>query len=222
MLAYLFAPGGSGDDGTNGASSDHEGQGSPEFLEEDAALVARIRGGEDKPGDAERAFSALIQRSSAPLYAYALSFTRDPDAARDLVQECFADLWIHRNELNPSNSLLKHLLGAVRFRALHLLRRRRLEQQYAAPDIESENTTQTSSGYVAADDVVEQADLYAAVVRTARSLPPRSARVFALRWGEGLSYAEISKKLGISVKGVEIQMTRALRFIRSRLEGSRE
>jgi RNA polymerase sigma-70 factor (ECF subfamily) len=38
-----------------------------------------------------------------------------------------------------------------------------------------------------------------------------------LRWHEQMGYAEIAAVLGISVKGVEIQLTRGLRALRARV-----
>lgn len=174
---------------------------------DDAELTRRIQSGDP------HAFTALVNRAAAPLYAYALSFLRTPEAAHDLVQDVFTDLWQHRATLAPTGTLERHLFGAARFRALHLLRRERLERSHQSVDID------ISDGDIPGADVdVERADLYAAAIRIARNLPPRTAAVFALRWSEGLSYAAIAARLGISVKGVEIQITRALRAIRSQLE----
>jgi len=170
-------------------------------------LVIRIRAGE------EEAFAQLVNHTAASLYAYAASFLRSPEAARDLVQDVFAELWERRTTLAPSTTLTRHLFGAARFRALHQLRRQRIEAR-SVPAVVYDTSVEPSL-----DTVLERADLYAAAVRAARTLPPRAAAVFTLRWGEGLSYAAIAERLGISVKGVEVQMTRALRAIRAQLEG---
>ena len=48
-------------------------------------------------------------------------------------------------------------------------------------------------------------------------LPERSRNVFSLNREQGLSYTEIAKVLGISVKTVEATMTRTLKALRSAL-----
>ena len=48
-------------------------------------------------------------------------------------------------------------------------------------------------------------------------LPDGCRRVLQLRWQDGLSYAEIAEALGISVKGVENQLSRARKNLRQRL-----
>jgi RNA polymerase sigma-70 factor, ECF subfamily len=49
-------------------------------------------------------------------------------------------------------------------------------------------------------------------------LPERCRLVMQLRWQEQLGYSEIASILGISVKGVEIQLARGLRALRARVQ----
>jgi RNA polymerase sigma-70 factor (ECF subfamily) len=48
-------------------------------------------------------------------------------------------------------------------------------------------------------------------------LPPRTREVFLLSRERNLRYAEIAEQLGVSVKAVEANMTRALKQLRERL-----
>jgi RNA polymerase sigma-70 factor, ECF subfamily len=49
------------------------------------------------------------------------------------------------------------------------------------------------------------------------SLPEKCREIFELNRMEGLKYAQIAEKLGISVKTVEAQMTKALSILRQHL-----
>jgi len=63
-----------------------------------------------------------------------------------------------------------------------------------------------------------EADELARLVESAIArLPERCRMVFLLSRENGLSYAEIAGTLGISVKTVETQMGRALKFLRAEL-----
>ena len=46
-------------------------------------------------------------------------------------------------------------------------------------------------------------------------LPARCRLIFTLSRQQGMSYAEIARSLGLSVKTVEVQMGRALRALRA-------
>ena len=50
------------------------------------------------------------------------------------------------------------------------------------------------------------------------SMPPERKKVFLLSRYEGLKYKEIAEKLGISIKTVEAQMGKALKFLREELK----
>ena len=60
-------------------------------------------------------------------------------------------------------------------------------------------------------------EIDAALKQAVGALPERCREVFELSRVHGLRYAEIASTLGISVKGVEAQMGRALRELRRRL-----
>jgi RNA polymerase sigma-70 factor (ECF subfamily) len=66
---------------------------------------------------------------------------------------------------------------------------------------------------------VEAADLATALARGIDQLPERCRLIFTMSREQDLSYAEIARILGISVKTVETQMGRALKALRSRLAG---
>jgi RNA polymerase sigma-70 factor (ECF subfamily) len=48
-------------------------------------------------------------------------------------------------------------------------------------------------------------------------MPERRRMIFEMSRFEGLKYGEIAKKLNISIKTVEIQMSKALEFMRDKL-----
>lgn len=67
---------------------------------------------EDKVFDAlrqndETVFEELFRRYWPRLYSYSLRFTKDDEAARDIIQDCFVKLWEKR-----------HSLSSVSFRSL--------------------------------------------------------------------------------------------------------
>ena len=49
------------------------------------------------------------------------------------------------------------------------------------------------------------------------ALPPRTREVFVMSRERGLRYSEIAEQLGVSVKAVEANMSRALRILRGEL-----
>src|SRR5204863_4220212 len=61
---------------------------------------------------------------------------------------------------------------------------------------------------------LESAELVAAVERLLHRLPQRCRLALTLRWRRQMSYAEVARAMGISVKTVEIYVGRGLAVLR--------
>lgn len=68
-----------------------------------------------------------------------------------------------------------------------------------------------------AERVISAREELELVVRTLEELPERTRAAFVLHRFEGLKYAEIARRLGVSVSAVEKHIIRALRHIGDRL-----
>jgi RNA polymerase sigma-70 factor (ECF subfamily) len=67
-------------------------------------------------------------------------------------------------------------------------------------------------------DVTTHADELQQAIRSAvEALPPRTREVFLMSRERNLRYSEIAEQLGVTVKAVEANMSRALRQLRDTL-----
>ena len=135
----------------------------------------------------ERALETVFRSHYSPLCDFAARYVRQDALAEELVQDLFADLWARRQSWYVRGSVRAYLFAAVRNRALNLR------------------------------EILERADLRARLDAALESLPERCRLVMHLRWREQMRHAEIASVMGISVKGVEIQLARGLRAIRDRM-----
>ena len=53
------------------------------------------------------------------------------------------------------------------------------------------------------------------ITEVARQMPEKRLQIFKLRWEEGLSIKEIAKNLNISLSTVNIQLKKAMDFLKS-------
>jgi len=178
-------------------------------------LLARIR-----EGDAD-AFETLFVTHYEGMCALAYMLIRSRDAAEDIVANVFRNLWRRHREWQPLGSLRTYLLTATRNEALNTLRairRRNARHQEAARE---DVVPALAAPALTPDAELAANEIGAAVERAAADLPPQCRAVFLLRWTEGLKQREIAERLGVSIKTVEMHMTRALRVIRERLRHHR-
>ncbi len=180
---------------------------------DEPTLTARVRAGD------EAAFETLFRTHYGGLCSIALGYLRSPDAAEDVVQNVFQAIWLHRATWSPTGPVGAYLRTAVRNEAFNMLRRDRRVRASAEGESAGERA---ESGDGRPDDAVLAVELSNAILDAAQRLAPRCRSVFLLKWQRGLTYHEIAERMGISVKTVEMQMTRALRVVRARVAGFRD
>lgn len=171
----------------------------------DRDLLARLRGGDHD------AFEAIFRQWYEPVVRSANRVLRDQGVAEELSQDVFLELWRRRDTLAPDSSVAGYLMQAVRNRALNHLRHLAVQRK-SAVYVEA-----LSEPAEHADAQVEAADLQVAITQAIAELPPRTREVFVMSRERGLRYAEIADQLGVTVKAVEANMSRALRMLRERL-----
>jgi RNA polymerase sigma-70 factor, ECF subfamily len=173
-------------------------------------LLARVSAGD------RAAFNELVYTYIETLLDYGYYLTGDRASAEDIAQEVFCWLWDNRLDLHVHISLRAYLLTAVRHRALDLLRRAQRETHGQGAYAREAVITATGSRAFAADEDVLAGELSLILRQAIDSLPQRRREILRLRWQQ-LSYPEIARTLGISIKTVEAQVTRAFETLRESL-----
>ena len=171
------------------------------------ALVSRIRAGD------VNAFELLYRDYWNQLYNFGFRYVQSTEEAEDVVQEVFFAIWRGRADWHVGTSLQNYLFVAVRNAAIGRLRRNATMQRWRERTI-AEDSTRSEE---AVDALIDSADATAEVERCLAEMPPKRRAVCALRWLDGLSYAQIAERLGINEKTVENHIGSGLKFMRERL-----
>ena len=172
-------------------------------------LPARIRHGD------EAAFELLFRTHYASLCDFVNSMLRAPDVAEEVVQSVFLGVWENRRAWNPQGDARAFLFAACRNRAVDLLRHERIVErtglQESSAGVGDWSRSQPTDAGIESEEIAER--LRVAVAR----LPERRRMVVILRWQHQLTNPEIADVMRISVKGVEMQFSRALADLRRHL-----
>jgi RNA polymerase sigma-70 factor (ECF subfamily) len=176
----------------------------------DQLLVARLRAGD------EAAFESLVHAEYGPLCSFARRMLPTDAVTEEIIQSVFLKLWTARSRLPAIGNLRAFLYKSARNAVLDHLKRAGIEDRYAAlvGGADEVEVDPTPGAQAELERHETEEALHAAVAR----LPERSRQVVTLRWGREMTHAEIAEALGISVKGVEIHITRALRALRGYLK----
>jgi RNA polymerase sigma-70 factor (family 1) len=158
--------------------------------------------------DDRAAFGELYNRYWQSLYQTAWNVLRDPESCMEVTQEVFVWLWDHRSGLQI-NSLPSYLRAAAKYKVTDILRRNNVREACFV------NLDELDSASLSFDeDPLELKELKEVIGQMSAKLPARARVIFELSRNEQLSNREIAKKLGISEKTVENQITIALKKLR--------
>lgn len=166
----------------------------------------------------EAAFEQIVLLYARPLTVLAWRYLRSEDAAVDLAQDVFADLWEHRADLQIRTSLRAYLFAMTRNRALNAVAHTRIAERWQEREAR-EPAGDPASATDGPHAQAERAELHAAVEAALRTLPPRAQEIARLRWVERLSRREIAEMLGVAVPTVGVQLARAVKRLRDLLRG---
>lgn len=158
----------------------------------------------------EKTFYSLYEG----LHRYAYSLTGDNEAAKDVVQQVFLQLWEKRDLLTISMSVKSYLFRAVHNACINL--HTRTIRNYPIDSLPDDE--KPASGGMESVLLTDVKELQRIIEHSIRSLPPQCQVVFRKSREEDKSYPTIAREMGISPKTVEAHMSKALKLIRSALE----
>lgn len=159
---------------------------------------------------------AKFEKLFAEFYPYLCSFAKkyvdDIDACKDIVHNVFLNLWDKRDILHTKTSLKSYLFTSVNNRCLNYIRDNKKIVKHDLPI-----DANVLSEHLESTDYLELTELEMRIKKAVDGLPETCRRVFTMSRFEEMKYAEIAKELGVSVKAIEAQMSKALRILRTEL-----
>jgi RNA polymerase sigma-70 factor (ECF subfamily) len=160
----------------------------------------------------QKEFEQIFHSLYGELCSYANMFLKDLEAGEEIVQELFVKLWENRESVDIKSSVRSYLLRAVRNSCLNFLKHQKVEESYKQYNEEIRNESS-----FALDEEYVGSELELKIREVIDQLPPERKKIFLMSRFEGLKYREIADKSGISIKTVENQMGKAIKFLREEL-----
>lgn len=149
----------------------------------------------------EKEFDIYFRKLYLPLGMLALRIVEDSDVAEDLVSNTFAKIWQKMNEGLEIDNFKAFMYQAVRNECLSYLRGKK-------DTIGLENVVEVN------EEIIDTSERDAKIWKAIDELPPKCREIFLLSKRDGLSNEEIAEEMGISIKTVKNQMTKAFSRLR--------
>lgn len=160
----------------------------------------------------ESAFNEIYKAYSKPLYLRILRLVKNQDTADELLQEVFIRLWDSRSKIDPGKSFRAYLYTIAQNLVYNYFRKLANEQSALHTLM-----LQHPQHYLNVQQLMEHKEAGKLLQQAIEQLTPQRRQVFQLCKGEGKSYEEVSRIMGISVATVNSHMTQALRFLKNYL-----
>ena len=154
----------------------------------------------------QQCFRSLYDAYYSYLCGVAVTYVRDFEKARELVNDVFLRVWERRDQLKYPP--LPYLIAGVKNACLNYLRDHsklaEVTLMESLPDVEPYE-----------DREVEE--LVSRITDLSTQLPRRCGEIFQLHFFEGMDTADIAEKLGIAPSTIRVQLKIALEKIREKI-----
>lgn len=168
-----------------------------------------------KKGDIH-SFEEIYRYYNKKIYSISLKLLKHKEDAENIVQEVFLKLWRKRTDLKDHSSFDSYLFtityNTIRTQFSKSQRERQNQDEFLRNIQLSDDSLTTEIEY---NDLLENLEI--AINR----LPSRQKEVYQLNMHEGITCEEISKKLNISTRTVEVHLQKAKSYIRKFLIDNR-
>lgn len=159
-----------------------------------------------------RAFEEMYLYYVTRLSQFVFRYVHSVEIAKDVIQNVFFGVWRNRKNLKVNGKLRSYLYSAARNEALNFLRKKNDKFYKGEWDFSLMKSSRSTP---------EEKLVYTEFEETAKKiidqLPERRRQIFLMQREDELTYREIAEILDISIKTVETQMSRSLKFLRKNL-----
>lgn len=165
-----------------------------------------------KNGD-EQAFELLFRKYYLKLRSFVNKFLHDQEEAEEIVEEVFVRIWENRQSIDPDNSLVSYMFKTAQNLSLNAIRKKKTISR----SIEVLQAEYADNIYSYSSEDHHVFELEANIASAIEKIPARSKEVFMLSRMSGLKYDQIAHKLNISIRTVEVHISKALKILRVQL-----
>lgn len=172
----------------------------------DEILINELKSGNKK------AFTFLFKEHYENLCNYIFSLTKNYKQAEDISQNTMFYIWENRVTLNSSKSVKSFIYKIAYHQFINEYRKNKQKLDYF-----DEIKKLTLTSYFE-EESIEPSNKHAIILGEIENLSPKCKEAFLLHKKHGLKYKEVAEELNISIKTVEIHISKALRIIKNKLD----
>ena len=180
------------------------------MADEDQQLLEQARLGQ--PDALER----LLERHQAQIYRFGLKMCRDPEDAKDVLQDTLLSVARNVRDFRGGSSLSTWLYSVARSFCIKKRRKSKFAPKEAPSSLENGAERVADPGKMA-DEAIASKQVEQALEEAIGALEPMYREVLLLRDVEGLTAPEVARVTGVSVQAVKSRLHRARLSVRAQI-----
>ena len=157
-------------------------------------------------------FAEIFSVYYKDMVMFAFSFTHEREDSEEIVQDVFVKLWEDHEKINISTSIKSYLLKSIQNKCIDWLRHKKIVNNHSIYIFENSPIYENYT-----DNYILSSELEVLIERAIDSLPEKVKETFKMSRFEGFKYHEIANKLNVSLRTIEVRISKALEVLRERL-----
>lgn len=168
----------------------------------------------------EETYISLFREYYISLCAYSRRYVGRKDVAEEIVSDTFLKIWENRASIQINTSVKSYLFQAVYNNSLYYLRK--LKNESILEDYFLNTDSENIAFYTHPEELEDQSlvmeDINVRIEHAVNQLPEQQQKAFRLKRFEGKKNAEVALIMGLSVKTVEMHLSKATLTLRKNLK----
>ncbi|PKO98428.1 MAG: hypothetical protein CVU13_10455 [Bacteroidetes bacterium HGW-Bacteroidetes-8] len=147
---------------------------------------------------------------------FAYNYVQDWDNAKSISNEVFTSIWNNRSKIDFNREMLPYLLVVTRNKCLNVIKKQKTEREFLK--YSGNRITESELNYLTLDNpsstILYSKEIKRIFGESLQLMNDKIKNTFCLNRFGNLSYEEIAKLDGVTVKTVEYRISVALRVLR--------
>jgi len=170
---------------------------------EDMLILKKLKAGD------KTAFSFIFTSYYSDLVYFANTFLHNAESAEEIVQQIFVELWVDHENISINKSFKSYLLKSVQNKCFDFMRHISIKNKHFSFMMKNrvlfENETEN---YILWSELEERVSV------ALDEMPPDLSESFKMNRFQNLKYHEIAAELNVSVRTIEVRVSKALQYLR--------
>ncbi|MGL4851173.1 MAG: RNA polymerase sigma-70 factor [Phocaeicola sp.] len=164
----------------------------------------------------KNSFDQLYMKYYNRFLRFANSYVRDSFISEDIVNESIIYYLERKGQLNDNSNIPAYILATIKNKCLNYLRHQHIREEYSDSVklyYEWELNSRITSLQACEPNELFLSEIEELIEQSLALMPQKSREIFILNRYENKTYREISVLMGITMKGVEFHISKALKVL---------